>query len=139
MSELKETPKAIDWPRVQIGAEEFTLRYSYASNYQLAKWGKTIQTATNVELAASMCGKFNSAGHWHSTGFQNPVELADLLSEVDADRQQATETALLEGITDALKKAFPGLEVAQTPAQNGVATAKTDSSNSGPSPLAEAV
>jgi hypothetical protein len=138
MSEPKETPKAIDWPRVQIGAEEFTLRYSYASNYQLAKWGKTIQTATNVELAASMCGKFNSAGHWRSTGFQDPVELADLLSEVDSERQQATETALLEGITAALKKAFPGLEVAQTPAKPGE-TAKTDSLNSGPSPLAEAV
>src|ERR1035438_4950107 len=61
MSELKETPKAIDWPRVQIGAEEFTLRYSYASNYQLAKWGKTIQTATNVELAASRNGSGRNA------------------------------------------------------------------------------
>ena len=87
MSELKETPKAIDWPRVQIGAEEFTLRYSYASNYQLAKWGKTIQTATNVELAASMCGKFNSAGHWRHFLIRETVRAATLESGVCGSRR----------------------------------------------------
>lgn len=138
MRELKETPKAIDWPRVQIGAETYTLRFSYSSNYQLAKWKKTIETATNVELAACMCGKFDSKGRWKSTGFESPIELADLISELDPEIQSSTEVAMLEAITDALKKAFPALEVTQMPSRPGE-TAKTDSSDSGPSPLREAV
>jgi hypothetical protein len=138
MSTLKEAPQTIEWPVVQIGAEKFTLRYSYTSNYLLTKWKKTIGTATNIELAASMCGRFDSKGKWRSAGFENPVELADMLSEVDPDEQTATETALLTAITDALKKAFPALEVAQSPAQPGtMATTKTESSDSGPSQLHE--
>ena len=139
MEEIKEAPKAIDWPRVQIGEDTLVLRYSYASNYQLARWGKTIQSASNIELGAAMCGKFDTKGKWRSSAFTNPVELADLISELDANKQGSTETALLEGITAALKKAFPALEVAQTPAQNGVIAAKTDSWSSGPSQLREAV
>lgn len=135
---IKEAPKAIDWPKIKIGAEEFTLRYSYSSNYQLAKWKKTIQTATNIELGASMCGRFDSAGRWHSAGFSQPLELADMLSEVPAEQQLETETALVTAITDALKKAFPALEIALSPAQAGT-KAKTDSLDSLPSPLPEAV
>jgi hypothetical protein len=139
MSEIKEIPKAIEWPTVTIGAETFTLRYSYASNYQLTKWGKAIGTATNIELGASMCGTFDGRGRWKSAGFGNPLELADRISDLEPAEALATETALLNAITDALKKAFPALEIVQKPAQPGSTMAKTNSSTSGPSQLAEAV
>lgn len=133
MDTLKEAPKAIDWPRIKIGAQEFTLRFSYASNYQLAAWKKTLGSATNIELAASMAGSFDTKGKWHSAGFDNGLELADLLSELSPEDQWDTETKVLEAVTDALKKAFPGLEVVKTLNQNGDGE-KTDSSISGPSP-----
>lgn len=139
MSEIKETPKAINWPTIQIGAESYTLRYSYASNYQLAKWKKTLGTATNIELGAAMCGRFDDRGRWHSAAFSNPVDLADLISELDPAAQQGAENGLLNAITDALKKAFPALEIAQTPALPGMTTqattTKSSELNSGPSPL----
>ena len=139
MSQLKET--AVSYPLLRIGAQEFVLRYSYSSNYQLAKWKKTLQTATNIELGASMCGSFDSAGHWHSAGFANPIDLADLISNLDPEAQLATETEMLDAITDALKKAFPALEIVQTPSQPGtpaMETTKNNSSNSGHSQSVEA-
>ena len=140
MSEtIKETPKAIDWPKVQIGAETFTLRYSYSSNYQLAKWNKNIGTATTLELAASMAGRFDAKGKWKSAGFENPIELADLFSDLEPSTQAHTEALMVDAITDALKKAFPALEIVQKKNQPGMEAKTTESLDSGPSELRQAV
>lgn len=108
-------PTAIQWPAIQVGDERFILRYSYSTQYQLASWGKGIGTATNVELAAAMAGRWDERGRWRSAGFAKAVELADLFADLDPEIQEQQQTAMLMAITDAIKKAFPDLEVISAP------------------------
>lgn len=135
---MTETPKAITWPTLQVGSEVFTLRYSYSSNYMLAKWGKALDKATNIELAAAMCGKFDARGKWKSTGFENAIELADLIADLPPEEQKAAQDSLVAGVTDALKKAFPELEIILKTIQPGAMQETKEPSDSGPSPHQEA-
>jgi hypothetical protein len=107
---MKMTPQAIDWPSITVGGQSFTLRYSYAANYQLARWGRTLADANSIELAASMAGTFDSTGRWRSAGFERALDLADMLDPSD-------EPLIIVAVTDAIKKAYPELEVSarQTP------------------------
>jgi hypothetical protein len=124
---------AIDWPKVQIGAKTYTFRFTYSASYQLARWNQTIGTASNIELAAAMAGHFDAHGHWHSAGFERALDLADQISDLPDDQQQALSIALLEAIASALKKAFPALDIitpiTPIPVPHGVPT--TGSSTSG--------
>ena len=110
------TPTAIAWPSIQIGGERWTLRLSYTAHYQLAVWGKSIATATSIELAAAMMGRFDERGKWRSAAFRNPVELADILSDLDDATRDAQQGALLEAVVDAIKKAYPDLAITAAPA-----------------------
>ena len=121
-----KTPTTIEWPTANVGGETFTLRYSYAANYQLATWGKNIASATSIELAAAMAGAFVD-GKWQSAGFNRPLDLADLM-------EPEQETPLIAAVADALKKAYPELEVISQPGPGTDATTKDDLI-SGPSPL----
>jgi hypothetical protein len=97
-------PQTIQWPEITVGGLKLTLRLSYAAHYQLTRWGKTLADATAVELAAAMAGAFDASGKWKSAGFAAPLDLADLM-------EQADEAPLIAAVTDAIKKAYPELEV----------------------------
>jgi hypothetical protein len=130
------TPTTIEWPKVTIGGvkERFTLRYAYASDYQLARWGRNLASANSLELAASMAGTFDTDGNWRSAGFDRPVDLADLMLPEE-------EKPLIEAVGLAVKNRYPELEVKAQPVP-GIETApnpaKTGSSGSGPLPLQSA-
>ena len=134
MSELKAvTPSAIDWPTIKVAGREFTLRLAYSANYQLARWGKSLTTADSIELAAAMAGSFNALGEWDSAGFKSGLALADLM-------QPGDEALVMQAVADALKKAYPELEVISQPGPGTTdATKSNESSTSGPSPLPIAV
>jgi hypothetical protein len=126
-----EKPTAVEWPQVTIGGLKYTLRLSYAANYQMARWGKNLASATTIELAAAMMGNFDPDGKWRSAGFERAVDLADMMESSD-------ELPVIAAVTEAIKKAYPELEITaqQTPvtqAPTSEAT-KTDSSISGPFP-----
>lgn len=104
------TPTAIIWPTVKLACGEIlTLRYSYAADYQITRWGKTLATATPLELAAAMAGEFTSPGKWRSRGFERAVDLADIMEPGD-------ETPLVEGVLAAIKNRYPELEISARPA-----------------------
>ncbi len=117
-------PQAIDWPEITVGGAKYTLRVSYASSYQLTLWGKNLASATAVELAAAMAGRFDDSGKWRSAGFERAVDLADLMEPGD-------ETPVIAGCTDAIKKAYPEAEVTAQPVPVTTAQTPTDSSSSG--------
>ncbi len=94
------TPTSIDWPSVTIGGQTFTLRFSYAAYYQLAKWGVSLGTADTVELAAASAGQFSKSGDWKPHGFTRALDLAALMTEAD-------EATLIQAVTEALKKVVP--------------------------------
>jgi hypothetical protein len=122
------TPTAIEWPKITLACgETFTLRYSYASDYQLVRWGKNLASASTLELAAAMAGEFIAPGKWRSRGFERPVDLADLMAPED-------EKPLVEAVMVAVKNRYPELEVFARPIP-GKETETT--SDSGPSPQAE--
>ncbi|TAK97437.1 MAG: hypothetical protein EPO08_21290 [Rhodospirillaceae bacterium] len=104
------TPKTIEWPEIILSGRRLILRLSYAANYQLARWGRSIADGNTIELAAAMAGEFLPDGRWRSAGFERPIDLADLMEASD-------ELVMIEKVTEAVKKAYPELEVSarQTP------------------------
>ena len=135
------TPTTIEWPKVTIGGvkDRFTLRYAYAADYQLARWGKNLASANSLELAAAMAGNFDADGNWKSAGFERPVDLADLMLPED-------EQPLLKAVGVAVKNRYPELDVTAQPIPGKTeapetvnTTGKTDSSDSGPLPRLRAV
>ena len=105
------TQAPIEWPKIRVGSgkdvREFTLRMSYAANYQLTRWGVNMAQATGIELAAAMAGEFVN-GKWKSEGFQRPQDLADLMEATD-------ELSLMDAVLASLKKAQPGVEISLQP------------------------
>jgi hypothetical protein len=121
-------PTSIEWPKVTLACgETLILRYAYAADYQLARWGKTLATATPLELAAVMAGEFTEPGKWKSRGFERAVDLADLM-------QPSDEEPIVKGVMEAIKNRFPDLDISARPVPGKGETA-TDSV-SGPSPQA---
>jgi hypothetical protein len=126
------TPQAIVWPEITVGGRKFTLRFSYAAQYQLTRWGRTLtstmpDSATWLEIAAASAGSFDASGKWTSEGFARALDFADLMEPGD-------EMPLMEAVTAALKKASPKPEVSAQPVPESETT-KNDSSTSGPSAL----
>lgn len=105
------TQAPIEWPKISVGeakdTREFTLRMSYAANYQLTRWGKNIANATAIDLAAAMAGSFVD-GKWRSEGFERAQDLADLMTAQD-------EQGLLDAVLSALGKALPGAAISLQP------------------------
>ena len=125
------TPQAIQWPEITVSGRKFTLRFSYAAQYQLTRWGKTLADATAIEIAAACAGSFDASGKWKSEGFEKPIHFADMMEPGD-------EAALIEGVLQSIKKAFPEVEVSARPTPEMAAATKTDGSMSGPSEPAQA-
>lgn len=127
MSELQTIPAAITWPTIRAGKRTFTLRYSYTSDYLLAKYGVNLASADAIQLAAAMAGEFVPSGEWRSEGFARPIDLADLMSPEDS-------TPLIEAVGQAVKNRFPELDLKTAPVRETTEpTEKNDSSDSGPS------
>jgi hypothetical protein len=127
---IHAVPASIDWPVVSIGNARFTLRYSYASDYQLARWGKNLASADSLELAAAMAGSFTAPGEWRSAGFNRAIDLADQMLPED-------EKPLIEAVAIAVKNRYPELELSrQTPGTEKPPEPenRTVSLSSGPSP-----
>lgn len=121
------TPQAIQWPEISVSGRTFTLRFSYAAQYQLTRWGKTLADATAMEIAAACAGTFDASGKWKSEGFDKPIHFADMMEPGD-------EAALIEGVLAAIKKAYPEVTVsAPAPGNQPEMATKTDGSMSGPS------
>ncbi len=120
------TPQAIQWPEISVSGRKFTLRFSYAAQYQLTRWGKTLADATAIEIAAACAGTFDASGKWRSEGFDKPIHFADMMEPGD-------EAALIEGVLQSIKKAFPEVEVSARPVPEMASATKTDGSMSGPS------
>lgn len=129
--------QAVEWPKVTVGGRSITLRYSFAAGVILGRWGKSLfaGNATNVDLAAAMAGSFDEHGKWHSIGYERSIDLADEVLDAEAG-------PLMEGVSEALKKAFPGVTFQSEPgamnAEIQTNPEKTDQRNdtsaSGPSP-----
>ncbi len=100
--------QAIEWPKAILGGREFTFRLSYAAYVQLARWGKSVATATVLELGAACAGNFDAAGKWRSEGFDRPIDLADIMESQD-------ESKLSDAVVAALKKVLPEAEVSLQP------------------------
>lgn len=138
MPEPIAKPTAIQWPQITVGGRQFSLRYAYSSNYKLTRWGKTLETADSIELAAAMAGSFDAQGSWRSADFERAIDLADLLLPDE-------EVGLIEGVAEAIKKAYPGLTVISQPQPDPGATkpgnsaTKNECSGSGVSQFPEAV
>jgi hypothetical protein len=111
METVLPTQAPIEWPTISVGSgkekREFTLRMSYAANYQLTRWGVNTAKATAIELAAAMAGQFVD-GKWRSEAFARPQDLADLMEPTD-------EQGLLEAVLAALVKASPEAVVSLQP------------------------
>ncbi len=120
MTPVTTRPTAIDFPQLTVGGQSFTLRYSYAAEYQLARWGKNLGSATAIELAAAMAGHFDDEGRWRTHGFERPIDFADLMDAHD-------EPIVIKAATDAIKKAFP--EANAPPADPGQSTANETPTN----------
>lgn len=118
------TPQAIQWPEITVSGRKFTLRFSYAAQYQLTRWGKTLADATAIEIAAACAGSFDASGKWKTEGFEKPIHFADLMEPGD-------EEGLIEGVLIAIKKAFPEAEVSARPIPETASATKTDGSMSG--------
>ncbi len=125
------TPQAIQWPEITVSGRKFTLRFSYAAQYQLTRWGKTLADATAIEIAAACAGTFDASGKWRSEGFDKPIHFADLMEPGD-------EAAVIDGVLSAVKKAYPEVEVSARLTPEMAAATKTDGSTSGPSETAQA-
>jgi hypothetical protein len=122
------TPQAIQWPEITVSGRKFTLRFSYAAQYQLTRWGRTLADATAVEIAAACAGAFTPDGKWKSEGFEKSIHFADLMMPGD-------EAAVIEAVIDAVKKAYPELAVSARPVPETPMTTAADGSISGPLPL----
>lgn len=120
------TPQAIAWPEISVSGRKFTLRFSYAAQYQLTRWGKTLADATAIEIAAACAGTFDASGKWKSEGFEKPIHFADMMEPGD-------EAALIEGVLSCIKKAYPEVEVSARPAPEMASATKSGGSMSGPS------
>jgi hypothetical protein len=120
------TPQAIAWPEITVGGRKFTLRFSYAAQYQLTRWGRTLADATAIEIAAACAGSFDAAGKWHSEGFEKPIHFADLMDTGD-------ETAVIDGVLAAIKNRYPEVAVSARPTPETVSATSSDGSTSGPS------
>ncbi len=120
------TPQAIQWPEITVSGRKFTLRFSYAAQYQLTRWGKTLADATAIEIAAACAGSFDASGKWKTEGFDKPIHFADLMVPGD-------EAAVIDGVLSAVKKAYPEVEFSARPNPEMASATKTDGSMSGPS------
>ena len=110
MESTVPTTAPIEWPKIRVGtgkdAREFTLRMSYAANYQLTRWGKNVGNATAIDLAAAMAGEFVN-GKWRSEGFSRSQDLADMMEPAD---EQGVLDAVLRGLTLAQPEAVISLQ-----------------------------
>lgn len=138
-----ETPTVIEWPVLAVSnfvdpltgeqtPRSFTLRYTYASQFLLTKWGVPLGMApTSLELAAAMAGSFIAPGQWRNEGFARAVDLADMMDESD-------EAGLMDAVLKALKNRFPRMDFSAQPAAGTEAPkqdeSKTTSLEPGPSP-----
>ncbi len=120
------TPQAIQWPEITVSGRKFTLRFSYAAQYQLTRWGKTLADATAIEIAAACAGTFDASGKWKTEGFDKPIHFADLMEPGD-------EAGLIEGVLAAIKKAYPEVAVSARPNPEMASATKSNGLMSGPS------
>lgn len=118
------TPTAIQWPELTLKCgTKVTLRYSYASDYQLMRWGRSLADASAVELAAAMAGSFIE-GKWRSHGFERSLDLADLMEPDD-------QHPMMDAVMQAIKNRYPELGVSAQPTPGMTEAPKTGSSNFG--------
>jgi hypothetical protein len=106
----------IQWPTLKVGGETKTLRFSHSASFQLAKWGFSTQYTDSLKipfiaLAAAMMGEFDGSGKWRSTGWERPVDLADVM--------QAEEIPpMVEAVREAMVKA--GLWMIKAPTTTAI-------------------
>jgi len=126
---MTPTPSAIDWPTIKVGQRIFWLRYNYAANYQLNRWGLNLASATTLELSAAMASEPDAAGDLHNCGFPKPTYLADLVPEGE-------NPDFRTAVAEAIKKVRPELGILFEPVPAKAENPETTSSAPGPSPEA---
>lgn len=77
---MPDKPQPINWPKLVIGQQAYTLRVTFSTWYRLAEWGLS-ESYNPLQFAAACAGHYDQQGRWHSAEFSRPQDLADLITD----------------------------------------------------------
>lgn len=104
-------PDAVQFPEIRANGRVFVLKYAYTAICQLGRWRRQLGNASFIELAAAMACEVQPDRSLRNCGFERATDFTDALGD-----DFTSEAELIAAVTDAIKKAYPEVEVSTRPA-----------------------